>query len=167
MALDPIAQSICPVPLRLGAIRGDSIDVRLRLIDASTGRPIVLTGWDGEASVWDSINADVPVHSLTVGVDQSPAAQPTTGVVTITALPGATTLWKLDGFWSLTMTSATVRKTIIAGPWKMVGPGGLPAGFVCGVCSTPELEQVGSSCVVLQDGYQGILLPYPQGECEC
>ena len=167
MALDPIAQTTCPIPLRLGAIRGDSIDVRLRLIDVATGRPIVLTGWAGEAKIWDSVNADIPIHVLTVVVDQAAAAQPTTGMVTISAAPGATTIWKLDGFWSLAMTSASVRKTIVAGPWSMAGPGGTPVGLVCGVCQVLPLEQLGSACVVARDGYQELLLPYPQSSCAC
>lgn len=169
MAVAPIAQTSCPIPLRLSGIRGDSISVRLRLLDASTGRPIVLTGWAGEASVWDSINADVPLHSLTVDVDQAPAAQPTTGMVTISASPGETTLWRVDGYWSLTMTHAgdSVRKTIIAGPWRLEGPGGAPAGFACGVCPEPQIEQVGTACVVAREGYHEIVLPYPQSSCAC
>ncbi len=168
MPVDPIAQTTCPIPLRLTAIRGDSIDVRLRLIDASTGRPIVLTDWAGEAKIWDSINADVSLHSLTVDVDQSAVSLPGTGMVTISALPAATTLWKLDGFWSLTLTSATVRKTIVNGPWKMYGPGGTGPRFVCGLCPAPEIETVGTSCFVLSSsGWAELRLPYPQANCTC
>ena len=167
MPLDPIAQTTCPIPLRLGAIRGDSIDVRLRLIDASTGRPIVLTGWTGEAQIWESVHSDVAIHTLTVVVDEAPAASSTTGMVTISAAPAATTLWRLDGFWSLVMTSPTVRKTIAAGPWSMLGPGGAPAGFACGVCVPAQIEQVGAACVVARSGYQDLILPYPQADCAC
>ena len=168
MPVDPISQTTCPIPLRLTTIRGDSIDVRLRLIDASTGRPIALTGWAGEARIWSTINADVPLHSLTVVVDQSAAALPDTGMVTISALPAATTLWKLDGFWSLTMTSATVRKTIANGPWQMFGPGGAGTRFACGLCPAPEIEQLGASCFVLASGgWSELRLPYPQSSCTC
>ena len=168
MPLDPISQTTCPIPLRLGAVRGDSIDVRLRLVSAQTGRPIVLTGWSGEAKIWASAYSDAAATSLTVTVDQAPAGQPTTGMVTISALPGATTLWLGDAFWSLVMISAGVRKTIVSGPWQLAGPGFMQAS-TCGlsVCSSTPLEQIGSACVVARDGYQDLILPFPQASCGC
>lgn len=169
MALDPIQQTACPIPLRLGAIRGDSIDIRLRLVDVRTGRPIVLTGWSGEASLWSSTNADVALHSLTVAVDQAVAGQPTTGMVTIAAVPSETTLWPPDAFWSLVMISAGVRKTIVAGPWQLGGRGYTPTPFACGlsVCAPVELERIGTDCLIARSGYQDLLLPYPQALCGC
>jgi hypothetical protein len=167
MSVDPIAQNSCPIPLSLTAIRADSIDVRLRLIDASTSRPIALTGYTGEAKIWASINADVALHSLTVEVDQAASGQPDTGLITITAAPGATILWKLDGFWSLTMVSASVRKTIVSGPWQMHGLGQAAPSFVCGVCPVPGLEQVGTVCSLARDGVHELRLPYPQSACGC
>ena len=55
-----------------------------------------------------------------VAVDQAPAAQPTTGMITITAAPLDTVLWLVDGYWSLIMTSAGVRKTIPRGSLRHV-----------------------------------------------
>jgi hypothetical protein len=167
MALDPIAQTSCPIPLRLTAIRADSITVKLRLINASTGRPVVLTGWAGEAKIFATINADVALHSLTVTVDQAAASQPTTGMVTISALPAATILWSTDGFWSLVMTTASVRKTIASGPWQMFGPGMTGPLYVCGLCPLPQVDQAGASCLVTLDGYKELRLPYPQAACAC
>lgn len=165
--MDPIAQTSSPFQFSLTAIRSDSIDLRLRLIDASTGRPIVLTGWSGEAKVWASINADVPLHSLEVEVDQSGASTSGTGMLSIKAAPGATLLWRVDGFWSLTLLSSTVRKTIASGQWRMFGPGMAGPGFACGLCSVPAPDQIGGSCVVARDGYQELRLPYPQSVCAC
>jgi len=169
MAVDPIQQTACPIPLRLGAIRGDSIDIRLRLVDVSTGRPIVLTGWSGEAKIWSSTNADAALHDLTVTVDQAAAGQPTTGMVAITAAPTVTTLWPADAFWSLVMISASVRKTIVAGPWSLAGRGYTPTPFACGlsVCAPAELERIGTDCLIARAGYQDLLLPYPQALCGC
>ncbi len=167
MAVAPIQQTACPIPLRFDAVRGDSIDVRLRLIDASTGRPLALTGWDAEAKIWASSNGDVAAHELAVAVDQAPAAQPTTGMITITAAPLDTVLWLVDGYWSLIMTSAGVRKTIAAGPWALHGPSLHGPLFVCGLCFVPGLEQVGAACTVARDGYQELRLPYPQSACAC
>ncbi len=167
MAVDPIQQTACPIPLRFDAIRGDSIDVRLRLINVATGRPIALTGWGGEALIWPSPNADVPLHELTIAVDQAAASQPTTGMVTISAPPSGTTLWESDGYWSLVMTAAGVRKTIAAGPWALHGRSLSGPGYVCGLCLVPELEQVGAACFVAANGYQELRLPYPQAACSC
>lgn len=167
MPLDPIAQTSCPIPLRLTAIRGDSISIKLRLVNVATGRPIVLTDWSGEAKIWNSVNADVALHELDVDVDQAAAGQSTTGIVTISADPGATILWKLDGFWSLALLAEGIRKTIISGPWQMFGPGLAGPAYICGVCLVPEIERVGTACVVARDGYQEIRLPYPQAACTC
>lgn len=167
MAVDPIQQTACPIPLILRAVRGDSIEVRLRLVDVSTGRPIALTGWAGEAKIWASSNSDVAAHDLTVVVDQAASGQPATGMVTISALPLATVLWNTDAFWSLIMTAAGVRKTIAAGPWSMQGPSLSGPLFICGVCPLPSLEQAGAACVVARSGYQDLLLPYPQSTCSC
>lgn len=169
MPLDPIQQTTCPVPLRLGAVRGDSIDVRLRLVSAQTGRPIVLTGWSGEAKIWLSTHSDVAAQQLTVTVDPAAAGQPTTGMITISALPTTTTLWPGDAFWSLVMILApSVRKTIIAGPWQLAGASYMQP-FTCGLsaCQPVPFEQLGSACVVARDGYQDVLLPYPQAACAC
>jgi len=167
MAVAPIQQTACPIPLSLAAIRADSIDVRLRLIDVSTGRPITLTGWSGEAKIWLSPNADVAVQSLAVAVDQAATGQPTTGMITISATPLETTLWQTVGYWSLVMISVGVRKTIAAGPWTLHGPSLAGPGFVCGLCAAPGFEQLGSSCLIARVGYQDLRLPYPQTSCSC
>lgn len=167
MAVDPIAQTLCPVPLALVAIRADSIEIRVRFFDASTGRPIVLDGFDGSAVIYDSPNATVPLHTLTVVVDQSGAGQPTTGVVTITVAGSATQLWIERGYWALVLDSGAVRKTVIAGPWELRGPSlGGPA-YVCGLCPVPGVAPIGAACMVVKAGYHQVVLPYPAGDCGC
>lgn len=169
MALDPIAQTLCPVPLKLAAIRGDSIDVRIRLINGATAAPIVLTGYSGTASIYASSNASVAVHTLTVDVDQSGAGLPTTGVITVTLAGGVSVTWIEAGFWALVIDNGTVRKTIVAGPWELKPYAPTVGDFVCGLCPTASsgAELIGSGCEVLTQGYTGIVLPYPQGECSC
>ena len=177
MALDPIEQTICPVPLTLKSTRGDSIDVRLRFYDARTGRPLVLTGWSGDAFVYESANPSVPTHTLVVDVDQSAAAQPTTGVVTITspAPAGTTTTWIEYGSWSLQLTDGVSRKTVVAGPWRLGAVSLGASSFVCttggglgaGACAVDPFELAGGGCSVLVDGYTRILLPHPAGACGC
>jgi len=179
MALDPIAQTICPVPLTLQAQRGNSIDVRLRMIDARTGRPLSLTGFSGTASIYASPNTSIVAHSLAVDVDQSPAGGATTGVVLISVPPGeSTTTWLGYGFWALTLTDGgTVTKTVVAGPWSLASvslgpssfvctaPGGAGFGTVCG--GAPAFSAANSGCSVLEAGYTLILLPHPAGSCAC
>ena len=177
MALDPIEQTICPVPLTLKALRGDSIDVRLRLFDARTGRPLVLTGWSGEAFVYESANGSVPKHTLVVDVDQSAASMPTTGVVLITSPPpaGTTKTWIEFGSWALQLTLGTVRKTISAGPWILSSVSIAQPTFTCsiggfGAACSPETVPfglAGGDCAVLENGYTRILLPHPAGACGC
>jgi hypothetical protein len=167
VAVAPIQQTTCPIPLRFDAVRGDSIDVRLRLVDAATGRPIVLTDWSAEALLWSSSNGDVPVHALVVTVDQAAASQPTTGMVTIISPPLGTTLWLAAGYWSLVMIATGVRKTIAAGPWALHGRSLDGPAYVCGLCLLPTLEQVGAACLVARAGYQELRLPFPQSACAC
>ena len=175
MDLDPIEQTICPVPLTLKATRGDSIDVRLRFYDARTGRPLVLTGWSGDAFVYESANPSVPKHTLVVVVDQSAASMPTTGVVTITspAPAGTTTTWIEYGSWSLQLTDGTARKTVVAGPWRLGAVSLGSTSFTCsvngagGLCSVDPFDLAGGGCAVLVDGYTRILLPHPAGACGC
>lgn len=164
-AVDPISQTACPIPLRITAVRSDSIDIRLRLMNAATHRPIVLTGWGAEAEIWASSNIEAPSHEFAVAVDQSPAGQPGTGMVTITAEAGETVLWLVDAYWSLVMTGDGVRKTIAAGPWQMTGKGLPPSSVPCGLCPAgPEVEQAGA---VTARGYHELWLPYPQTNCSC
>lgn len=170
--MDPIAQSSSPVPLMLRALRNDSLSVALRLYDARTGRPIVLTGWSGTALIYASINSAAASHSLTVTVDQSAAGQPTTGMVTISVDGGVTATWLEDGYWALTMISNATRKTLIAGPWEMRGPAPSSVVGPCGLCPAPgvraaELEALGVNCDVIRYGYWILKLPVPQPECAC
>lgn len=173
MALDPIAQTTCAVPYALKAVRGDSIDIRLRLINAATGRPIVLTGWSGAANIYDTPLAGAIKHTLTVVVDQAAAAQPTTGIVTITAAPNETVGWTEFGYWALVLTDGTASKTIIAGPWSLAGTSISEPGFTCGIggasgaCGAQVFDLIGAQCEVLTSGYTEVVLPYPQAQCAC
>ena len=176
MPLDPIAQTSCPVPYVLQATRGDSIDIRLRLFDGATGRPIVLTGWSGVANVYDTPLGGAILHTLTVVVDQSPASQPTTGEVLISTGINETSGWIESGYWALVLTDGSSSKTIVAGPWQMAGNSiGLPS-FVCGsggsfgaggLCGSPGIDVLGTGCEVLASGYTEIVLPHPQSVCAC
>jgi hypothetical protein len=165
--MDPIAANSCPYPLGLAALRGDSIGVVIRLIDARTGRPISLTGYSGSAGIYPSQNSSIPTHALTVVVDQAAVGQETTGLVTITAAGGETQLWLEAGAWSLVLEAGPVRKTLIGGPWTLAGPSMLPASFVCGLCPVAGFESVGTGCDAASDGYTALALPYPAGACGC
>jgi len=175
VALDPIAQTSCPVPLAFRALRGDTVDIRLRLIDASTGRPIVLTGWSGVANVYASQVGGQVSHTMTVAVDQSAANNPTTGMVTITLAPNETVGWIEWGYWGLILSDGTTSKTIVAGPWELAGTSVGASLFTCaglsgvgtGVCGSTSFELAGADCGVLGQGYTAILLPHPQGSCSC
>jgi hypothetical protein len=165
--MDPIASNSCPYPLGLAALRGDSIGVVIRLIDARTGRPISLTGYSGTAGIYQSPNSSIPTHALTVVVDQAAVGQETTGLVAITAAGGETTLWLEAGAWSLVLELGAVRKTLVAGPWTLAGPSMLPAVFVCGLCPVVGFGSLGTGCDVASDGYTSLVLPYPAGACGC
>ena len=169
MALDPIAQTTCPVPLTLTAIRGDSVSIPLRLFGAATGSPIALTGYSGTASVYATPNQGLPLHSLTVVVDQAAASMPTTGVVTVSLAGGASQVWIEDGYWALVLEDGTTRKTLISGPWQLRGPAIGPAAFVCGLCPTPgaAFDLAGAGCGILDGGYTRIVLPFPASSCGC
>lgn len=170
--MDPIAQTSSPIPLMLRALRNDSLSARLRLYDARTGKPIVLTGWSATASIYASINSASASHSLTVTVDQAGAGQATTGIVTISVDGGVTSTWIEDGYWALTMIDDPTRKTIIAGPWELRGPAPSSVVGPCGLCASPgvgaaELEALGVNCDVVRHGYWILKLPAPQPECPC
>lgn len=177
MALDPIAQTSCPVPASLRPVRGDSISIKLRLVSAATGRPIVLTGWSGVANVYATALAGAALHTMTVDVDQSAAGLPTTGVVTISAAINATVGWTEFGSWALILTDGTTSKTIVSGPWELVGNGipqplftcssGIGGGASGGACGALGFDVLGAGCAVLESGYTVILLPHPQGACSC
>jgi hypothetical protein len=174
VALDPIAQTSCPVPASLRPVRGDSISIQLRLVNAATGRPIVLTGWSGVANVYATSLAGAALHTMTVDVDQSAAGLPITGVVTISAAINATVGWTEFGSWALILTDGTTSKTIVAGPWELVGNGVAQPLFSCssgssaaGACGVVGFDVLGSGCSVLDAGYTVILLPHPQGSCSC
>lgn len=173
MALDPIAQTSCPKPYAIQAVRGDSIDIRIRLIDGETGRPIVLTGWSGAANIYDTPLAGAAKHALAVDVDQAAAANPTTGIITITAAPNQTIGWTEFGFWALVLTDGTTSKTISAGPWSLAGASIGASSFGCGIggsagaCGSSPFEQLGSGCELLSSGYTELVLPHPQSSCAC
>jgi hypothetical protein len=166
MALDPIAQSTYPALLMLRAIRSDSITAKVRLYDARTSKPIVLTGYSGTASVRASENSTVATHELEVEVDQAGAGAATTGIVTITIDGGDSLMWLEDGYWSLVLVDDPIRKTIISGPWELRGPA--PGTIArCGLCSVPGFEQLGVDCDVTKYGYTILKLPLPQPACPC
>lgn len=174
MALDPIAQTTCPVPLALQATRGDSLSIQIRLLNAATGRPIVLTGWSGVVNIMPSPIGGQVLHTLTVTVDQSAANMPTTGIVTITAGINETVGFIEQGYWALVLTDGTTSKTIIAGPWLMAGNSVGSPSFVCGsgagvsgFCGSLGFALIGTDCGVLAAGYQEISLPHPQSTCSC
>ena len=169
--LDPIAQTSCPAPYALRVVRGDSIDIKLRLFDACTGRPLVLTGFSGTATIFDSAVLGTPKGALPVTVDQSPAAQATTGVVAITAT-GAETAQLIDfGSWALVLTDGVSSKTLVAGPWSLGGYSLAQPLFTCsssaasGACGVPGFEVIGAGCEVLCNGFTELTLPFPQAQC--
>lgn len=175
MAGDPIAQTACPVPFALQAVRGDSINICLRLFDASTGKPIVLTGWSGIANVYASPVGGQVSHTMTVVVDQSATGQPTTGVVEITTAINETSGWIEFGSWALILSDGTTSRTIVAGPWLMAGNSLAASSFTCtgvsgaavGACGVPQFEVIGAGCSVLEGGYVVIELPHPQSAGCC
>jgi hypothetical protein len=167
MALDPIAQSTYPALLMLRAIRSDSLTIKVRLYDARTGRPIVLTGYSGAALIFATENSSVATHELDVEVDQAAAGQATTGLVTITLDGNQSTTWLEDGYWSLVLIDDPIRKTIISGPWQMSGPAPGTKAHPCGLCSVPGFEQLGVDCDVTRYGYTILKLPLPQPTCSC
>lgn len=171
--LDPIAQTACPVPYALRVVRGDSIDVRLRLFDRCTGRPLVLTGYSGTATVYDSPELGTPKGTFAVAVDQSPAGQATTGVVTITASAQDTAPLIDFGAWALVLTDGVSSKTIVAGPWSLAGYSQGQPLFSCstsptsGFCGVPGYDLLGAGCELLCNGYTDLVLPHPQGSACC
>ena len=174
MAVDPIAQTLCPVPLGLTAIRGDSLTVVVRLYNRATGAPIPLTGYSGEASIYVSQSSSVASQTIPVDVDQSPAGGATTGIVTLELAGQVSTTWIEDGAWALVLDNGTVRKTIIAGPWKLRPVSQFGPAQICGLNPLPgsggcggAVAIVGDQCEVTTEGYTRITLPYPSSCCAC